>query len=154
VAVLALLAVAMACALASRGAPRLTLRNADVYIAYPWPRPMAALGCALAAAALAFVARLGWARTMAGVFALAAALAASHLALYRVRAGTDGVEARGLLGSRRLPWMAIKQVQTGPDQVLLTGSNGERVRVDTTDFRPEDRASLDRTIARRLRPTP
>jgi hypothetical protein len=153
-AVVALLALVAAGALLSRGAPLLTLHNADLHIAYAWPRPAAALACALAAAGLAFAARRTWARTLAGAFALAAVLATAHLLVYRVRAGTEGIEARGLLGSNHLAWTAITQVHAGPGQVLVEGSNGARVRVDTTDFRAEDRAALDRTIARRLRGEP
>jgi PH (Pleckstrin Homology) domain-containing protein len=148
--VAALLAALLACAFLSMGAPRLTLQNADVHIAYPWPRPAAALLSALAAVAVALVVRTNWARVLAVAFALAAALAAAHLVLYRVRAGSEGIEARTLLGSDRLAWRAITQVETGPGLLLIRGGGGERVRVDTTDFRAEDRAALDRTIARRL----
>jgi Bacterial PH domain len=146
----ALTAALVACALLSTGEPRLTLQNADVHIAYPWPRPAAALGAALAAAGIALVLRRTWARVLAGAFAIAAALATAHLVLYRVRAGAEGIEARNLLGSDRLAWRAITQVETGPGLLLIRGGGGERLRVDTTDFRAEDRAALDRTIARRL----
>jgi PH (Pleckstrin Homology) domain-containing protein len=147
----ALAAASLAGAVASMGSPRLTLLNADLHIAYPWPRAAAALACAVAAAGLALLLRSRWARVAAGAFAVAAILAGAHLLLYRVRAGADGIESRGLLGASRLGWNAIGQVQTGPGVLLLTGSAGETVRVDTTDFRAEDRAALDRTIARRLR---
>jgi hypothetical protein len=149
--VLALLVLAFGAAAASMGAPRLTLLNTDVHVAYPWYRPGAALLAAGAAAAAAGLIRLGWARVLAGVFAAAAALAAAHLLLYRVRAGDDGLEARGLLGAERLAWSAVARVETAPGLLLLTGTDGRKVRVDTTDFRAEDRATLDRTIARRLK---
>jgi hypothetical protein len=150
----ALLGTLVAGAVASMGAPRMTLLNADLHIAYPWPRPAAALASAAAAAALASMLRLGWARVLAGAFAVAAALAGAHLLLYRVRAGAEGVESRGLLGTDQLSWTAVTQVETGPGLLLLTGRGGERLRVDTTDYRAEDRATLDRTIARRLREGP
>jgi len=153
-AVPALLAASVVGAVASMGSPRLTLLNADLHIAYPWTRGVAALACAAAAAGLALTVRMRWARVAAGAFAVAAALAGAHLLRYRVRAGADGIESRGLLGVDRLAWSAIGQVQTGPGLLLLTGSGGESVRVDTTDFRAEDRAALDRTIARRLRGGP
>jgi len=150
----ALLGALVASAVASMGAPRLTLLNADLHIAYPWPRAAAALACAAAAAGLALVLRRTWARILTGAFAIAAALAGAHLLLYRVRAGDEGVESRSLLGTDRLSWTAIAQVETGPGLLLLTGSGGQRLRVDTTDYRAEDRATLDRTIARRLRGGP
>jgi hypothetical protein len=150
----ALLGALVAGAVASTGAPRLTLRNVDLLVAYPWPRAAAALACAAAAAALAWMLRPTWARVLAGAFAIAAALAGAHLLLYRVRAGGEGVESRGLLGTERLSWTAIAQVQTGPGLLLLTGNGGQRLRVDTTDYRAEDRATLDRTIARRVRGGP
>jgi hypothetical protein len=133
------------------GAPRLTLLNADLHIAYPWPRGAAALAAAAAAGGIAVILRRRAARLAAGAFALAAALAAAHLLLYRVRAGADALEARGLLGVDRLAWASITEVRTGPGLLLVSGSGGQRLRVDTTDFRAEDRATLDRTIARRLR---
>jgi hypothetical protein len=133
------------------GAPRLTLLNADLHIAYPWPRGAAALASAAAAGGIAVILRRRAARLAAGAFALAAALAAAHLLLYRVRAGADALEARGLLGVNRLAWASITEVRTGPGLLLVSGSGGQRLRVDTTDFRAEDRATLDRTIARRLR---
>jgi hypothetical protein len=133
------------------GAPRLTLLNADLHIAYPWPRGAAALASAAAAGGIAVILRRRAARLAAGAFALAAALAAAHLLLYRVRAGADALEARGLLGVDRLAWASITEVRTGPGLLLVSGSGGQRLRVDTTDFRAEDRATLDRTIARRLR---
>jgi hypothetical protein len=146
-----LIAVTAGAAAASMGAPRLTLLNADLHIAYPWTRGGAAVASAAAAAGLAMLLRRRVARVAAGAFALAAAVAAAHLLLYRVRAGAEGLEARGLLGVDRLAWASITEVRTGPGLLLLSGSGGERVRVDTTDFRAEDRATLDRTIARRLR---
>ena len=133
------------------GAPRLTLLNADLHIAYPWPRGAAALASAAAAGGMVVLLRRRAARLAAGAFALAAALAAAHLLLYRVRAGADALEARGLLGVDRLAWASITEVRTGPGLLLVSGSGGQRLRVDTTDFRAEDRATLDRTIARRLR---
>jgi Bacterial PH domain len=148
--VAALLAAVVACAFLSMGAPRLTLQNADLHIAYPWPRATAALGSALAAAGMALVLQRTWARVLAGAFAVAAVLATAHLLLYRVQASAEGIEARTLLGSDRLAWRTITQVETGPGLLLIRGGGGERLRVDTTDFRAEDRAALDRTIARRL----
>ena len=133
------------------GAPRLTLLNTDVHVAYPWYRPGAALLAALAAAGAAAMVRRPWARALTAVFALAALLAAAHLLLYRVRAGADGLEARSLLGAERLAWSSVARVETAPGLLLVTGTDGRKVRVDTTDFRAEDRATLDRTIARRLK---
>ena len=147
----ALLALALVAAAASMGAPRLTLLNTDVHIAYPWYRPGAALLAAAAAAGAAVFLRRWWGRALASLFALLTVLAATHLALYRVRAGDEGLEARTLLGTERVAWPAVARVETAPGLLLLTGTDGRKVRVDTTDFRAEDRATLDRTIARRLR---
>jgi hypothetical protein len=147
----ALLVLAVAAAAASMGAPRLTLLNTDVHVAYPWYRSGAALASAAAAAGAAALLRRFWARALACLFAVATVLAAAHLARYRVRAGDEGLEARTLLGATRLAWHAVARVDTAPGLLLLTGTDGRKLRVDTTDFRAEDRATLDRTIARRLR---
>ena len=147
----ALLVLAVAAAAASMGAPRMTLLNNDVHVAYPWYRPGAALLAAVAAAGADALLRRWWGRALAGLFALLTVLAATNLALYRVSAGDDGLEARTLLGTDRLAWTAVARVETAPGLLLLTGTDGHKVRVDTTDFRAADRATLDRTIARRLR---
>jgi hypothetical protein len=136
--------------LLSMGPPRLTAVNAGLEIEYPWPR---AAGAALAAVGgfLFVVAQKSfWARLAGSVFATTALAAAIHLGVYRIQADDQGLLARGLLGSTRVAWREVKTVNASPGLLQVTGS-GTVVKVDTTDYRPEQRAALDRTVARRLR---
>ncbi len=82
---------------------------------------------------------------------------AIHLVRYRVDADQTALAARGLLGGTQIPWGEVAGVDGDASQVVVTGKAQNKIRVDTTDFRPDQRATLDRTIARRVRessPTP
>jgi hypothetical protein len=78
-------------------------------------------------------------------------LVASHLALYRVDADQSGLASRGLLGGTRIPWGEVEGVDGDAGLVVVTGKDRRQIKMDTADFRPEQRATLDRTIARRVR---
>jgi hypothetical protein len=76
---------------------------------------------------------------------------AIHLALYRVDADQGGLASRGLLGGTRIPWGEVAGVDGDAGLVVVTSKDQRKISVDTADFRPEQRATLDRTIARRVR---
>jgi hypothetical protein len=126
-------------AIVSMGAPRLTLTNAGLSVEYPWFRGAGAIVAAVGAALLAVAVRRPWARVTAG------ALAALGLAV------AAGFSSRGLGGRRAVAWPAVRRVDAGPGVVVIVGGDEARIEVDTTDFRPEQRASLERTIARRIK---
>jgi PH (Pleckstrin Homology) domain-containing protein len=136
-------------ALLSMGPPRLSLANTGLTVAYPVARGLSALAGA-AALVLALAVRTRWVRWMAAVLALATAIGAMHLLRYRVVADASGLTTRSLARTRFLSWSAVARVEQGPGLLLLTSSEGSRLRVDTTDFSADQRAALDRTIARRL----
>jgi len=79
---------------------------------------------------------------------------AIHLSVYRVDADQAGLASRGLFGRTRIPWGEVAGVDGDAGQVVVTGKAQNKIRVDTADFRPDQRATLDRTIARRVRETP
>ena len=134
----------------SVGAPHLTLLNSGLQVAYPWARGGGALLGAIGVVGLALTAQRLWFRAALAVLAVAAAGNGLYLLRYRLDTDGAGVTARGLWGTRRLAWSELTQVETGPGLVVLrAGPNA--LRLDVTDFRPEDRATLDRTIARRVR---
>jgi len=81
-------------------------------------------------------------------------LVAIHLVAYRVDADQTGLASRSLLGRTRIPWGEVAGVDGDASQVVVAGKDQSKIRVDTTDFRPEQRATLDRTISRRVRETP
>jgi hypothetical protein len=141
-------------AYASQGPPRLTLLNAGLIVSHAWQHPTGALAAAAGAALLAVVSPRRWARAIFIALAVLSVLVAIHLALYRVDADQAGLASRGLFGGTRIPWGEVVGVDGDASQVVVASKDQSRIRVDTTDFRPEQRATLDRTIARRVRETP
>lgn len=130
--------------------PRFVWLNSGLSIEHSWPEAAAA-GLAAAGAFVAWHAlgsRLRWAALLAGAAAAGFAL---QLALYRVAAEEGGLSERGLLGSRTLAWTEISRVESGSRFVVVWGRDDSQLRIDTRAFPPEERARLDRTIARRVR---
>ena len=62
-----------------------------------------------------------------------------------------GLSLRDLRGSRRLAWRDVTRVEPEAHSLSLQGRGGERVDIDTSGFAAEQRASLERTVARRVR---
>jgi hypothetical protein len=137
-------------ALRSVGPPRLVFVNAGLQIEYPVIRGLAALGAmagvALIAAALPKLAL----RLLACVAALGVCFVALHLLLYRLEATDAGLLSRGVLGTAAIAWKEVVGVDRGGDELIVTGRNDRQIRIDTTDFEPDQRATLERTIARRV----
>jgi hypothetical protein len=151
VAVLALGAVAaLAGAVASQSAPRLTLVNTGIRVEYPrWP---AAAGFAIAAGAAiaAAAAPRRWLRLALAAAALLSAAATAGRLRYRLEAGPRTLAARGLLGQTSLPWSDVSRVEDGPEILVVWGSGDAQIRIGTSDYLPDQRATLERTIARRV----
>ena len=132
------------------GPPRAVWLNTGLRIDYPWSRGAAALAAALGAAGLAALATPRVLRLLATVAAGVAALAGATLLFYRLEALDEGLVERRLLGTTRLAWSEIASVSPQSDALIVTGRSLE-IRIDTGPLPPELRASLERTIARRVR---
>lgn len=135
----------------STGAPRLTLLNTSLRIEFPTSLAAAALAAAAGSALLAWACPWRVGRLLCAALVAGALLGTLHLALYRLDATDAGIVSRGLLGSTAIAWRDVSRVSQGPDLVLIAGRESAEIKVDTTDFAPEQRASLERTIARRVR---
>jgi hypothetical protein len=137
----------------SVGPPELVLLNTSLRLQYPWIRGAGALaataGVLLAAAAI----RSLGPRLLCGALAVAPLLVSLHLFRYRLEATDAGLVSRGVLGSTAIGWKEVQNVERGTDLLLISGPGDARIRVDTTDFEPEQRASLERTISRRVKET-
>lgn len=137
----------------SVGPPDLVLLNASLRLQYPWIRGIGALlatvGVLLSAAAIRSLAP----RLLCGALAVAPLLISLHLFRYRLEATDAGLVSRGVLGSTAIGWKEVQNVERGADLLLISGPGSARIRVDTTDFEPEQRASLERTISRRVKET-
>jgi hypothetical protein len=143
--------VFVAGAYASQGPPRLTLLNAGLSVQHSWSHPLGALAAATGAVLLAAASPRRWARIVFHALSALSVLVAIHLALYRVDADQGGLASRGLLGGTRIPWGEVAGVDGDAGLVVVTSKDQRKISVDTADFRPEQRATLDRTIARRVR---
>jgi hypothetical protein len=135
----------------SQGPPRFILLNTGLAVQHGLRHPAGALLAAVGAGLLAMAATRAWARLVFIPLAIISVLVAIHLALYRVDADQTGLASRGLVRQTRIPWGQVTGVDGAAVQVVVTGRNQNTIRIDTTDFRPDQRATLDRTIARRVR---
>lgn len=136
----------------STRAPRITLLNASLVIDYPWPRAAAALVCAVALGTLAALQTRPVLRRIGLVLALGPLLVAGHLFRYRLEAGGSALVSRSLIGATTIAWREMRGVELGATSVLLRGGEDQRsIRIDTSDFAPEQRAIVERTLARHVR---
>jgi hypothetical protein len=134
----------------SQGPPALTLQNTGIRIEYPRGRGLAGLGGAAGFALAAVAVSRRWLRlALASAAVLASAVAADRL-LYRLEAGPRALVARGALGDTTLAWSDVSRVEAGPEILVVWGRGDAQIRVATSDFGPELRATLERTIARRV----
>jgi hypothetical protein len=130
--------------------PRLTLLNAALRVDYGWAVVAAAVSSAVLLAAAGFAAPPVWVRRMGMVAALfAAGFGASRLR-YRVETRPDVVYARALTGSTSVPWADVTRVDRGPELLVVWGRGDAQVRLDTSGFAGDQRAALERALARRI----
>ena len=133
------------------GAPRITLVNDAVRVDYPRRLGIAGLVAAAGAALVATALPRRGPRVAVGVVAVAGLLVAVDRLVYRLEAGASGLISHGVLGATRLAWGDVTRVESGPEVVVVWGPGDAQIRVGTASFKPEQRAVLDRAIARRVR---
>jgi hypothetical protein len=141
----------LAGAVLATGPPRFTWMNLGLRIDYPWPRAAGAIAAAAGAMLLGFLFRR---RSLRIVIWVAAAVALGHgldLLVYRVDAGDATLAERGLLGTTAIAWKDVSRVETGSRALVITDRDEAQIRLRTAAFAPEDRARLERTIARHVR---
>ena len=130
--------------------PRLTLLNAALRIDYGWMVGAAALGAALLLAAAAALAPRSWAK--AGLVAGAVVIAGVGGARlrYRLEIQPDGLNSREITGSTLVPWGEVTHVDRGTEALVVWGRGDTQIRVDTASFEGDQRAALERALARRI----
>lgn len=130
--------------------PRLTLLNAALRIDYGWAVGASALGAALLLAAAAALAPRFWAR--AGLVAVAVVIAGVGGARlrYRLEIQPDGLNSREITGSTLVPWGEVTHVDRGTEALVIWGRGDAQIRVDTASFEGDQRAALERALARRI----
>jgi Bacterial PH domain len=133
------------------GPPRFTLANAGLVLDYPWQRSAAGAAAALGAGLGAWLAQRALLRVVGTALAVLAALLAAHLLAFRVEAGPDALAARGLFGTTRIAWTAVSSVSLLPTAIEVREGEAGAITIDTGAFSPDQRASLERTVARHVR---
>ena len=133
------------------GPPRLHLTNASMFIDYPWWRGASALLSAGASGLLARWTPRHWLRRLGVAWALLMGLFGFSRLLFRLEVGAEALAVRALLAATAIPWREVGRVEQGEAMLVITGGGEAQIRVRTSDFGPDQRASLERAIARRLR---
>ena len=144
------LALFALCGFLSAGAPRVVLLNEGLRIEYPWSRGLCALAAAAGVVIALFSLEKKVLRLFGGVLAIGVALVAIHLLCYHLDATNGGLAAHGALGTTAIAWRDVASVRGDGSLVIVNGPGEKQIRVDTTDFAPEQRATLQRTIARHV----
>lgn len=134
----------------SFGPPRLTLLNDALRIDYP-PARVAAVGVALAGALVAAAALTRrWPRLLALGVAMGALVGVVERASYRMDARKDALVARRFFVETAVPWRAVRKVEPSEAALTVWTLEERAVQIDTSEFRPEQRAALERAIARHV----
>jgi hypothetical protein len=147
----ACVAVAAGVVVAAGGPPRVVLVNAAMEVHRPWPQALAWLALGLGLAVAARFASASALRALLLVAALAASAFALDRGVSRVRLDGGGIEARGLLGTVALAWSEVTRVDTGSSAIVVWGRDERQVRVGLGSYREDQRAGLERAIARHVR---
>lgn len=134
----------------SSGAPRITLLNAALRIDYPWPRSAGAALCCLGALAAAWAIPRATLRRIAMVLALGPLLIALHLLAWKLDIEAPGLSFRGLFGTTTIRWPDVAHIDLLAGAVRVEAKDGTQLQIDTTDFSIEQRASVERTLARHV----
>lgn len=130
--------------------PRLTLLNEGVRLRYPWPAVAAAAVTAAALVALALLLRPLAARGLCVLFALVAGALVAERVAYRVSADAAALSATGLVERARIAWPEVRQVQGDGRTLRVSGFGENLIVIETAGLRPQDRATLERTVSRRV----
>ena len=133
------------------GPPHAVWLNAGLRIDYPWHRSVAALAAAAGAFTMAALFRATFMRMLAGFLGVAALVLAAALVFYRLEALDAGLREGGLLGTTDLPWPTVASVEQEPNALAVRDASGHLIRIDTGVLTADQRASLERTISRRVR---
>ena len=131
-------------------APRLTVLNEGFRLEYGWAPLLGAAVAAIGAIALAAVARTLPARGMAAFLAVIAVVLGVRRGTWQVGADRTALSARTLTETSRIAWPEVRQVHSDTEALQVTGFGDTAIRIGIGGLRPHDRATLERTISRRV----
>jgi hypothetical protein len=131
-------------------APRLTVLNEGFRLDYGWTALLGAALAAVGAIALAAGVRKLPARGMAAFLAVVAVVLGVRRGAWHVGADGTALTARTLTESSRIAWPEVRQVHSDTEALQVTGFGDAAIRIGISGMRPHDRATLERTISRRV----
>ena len=152
---LAAIGVLAAAAWLIRAPMRITLINATLRIDDPWTRAAAwaLLGLGLATLAVALPARRVTRRLLAACAMLTLGVAGATVSTW-LEARPDVLTARRWFLLTTIPWNEVSRVDSWRDAVVVWSASGARVVIDARRLDAQQRAVLERTIARHVREGP
>jgi hypothetical protein len=139
----------------ARAPMRIVLVNTTLRIDDPWTRAAALALAALALLALAasFPARRGLQAVLAFGAAVTLAVAAATATTW-TESRAEVLTARRWFAVTTIPWSDVTRVDSWRDAVVVWSGAGSRIAIDARRLDPEQRAVLERTIARHVRERP
>lgn len=146
----AALAAAAGFALVFLTAPRLTVENEGFRLAYGWVALVGAGLAAVGAIGLAAIVRPVGARAGCALLAVAAVVVGVQRGAWQVGADRAALSARSLTETSRIAWPEVRQVHSDTEALQITGFGDTAIRIGISGLRPHDRATLERTISRRV----
>jgi len=147
----ACLAASGAGLLASRGPLRFTWTNDGLEAVFPGLIVAMAVASALGMALAMVPAARPATRLILGVAALTLGARAADRGVYRLEVSSVGLAERALSGSSALAWPEVVGVYSEQDRIRVRGKPDVTLQIATSLLRPEDRATLERTLSRRVR---
>jgi hypothetical protein len=132
-------------------APRLLFLNASVVVRYPVRSTVGLLTTAAGVVLLRSALGLRALRILLAFFGGFLVVFAADRYFFRLEAGPLDLTQDGVFGRTRIPWAEVRRVEPGTSIVVLWGRGDAQIRVSTDSFTENERAILDRTIARHVR---
>jgi hypothetical protein len=133
--------------------PRLTVLNEGFRLEYGWMAVAGAAVAAVGAIGLAAVVRPTPARAACALLAVVAVVLGVQRGAWQVGADRTSISARTLTDTSRIAWTEVRQVHSDPEALQVNGFGDTRIRIGISGLRPHDRATLERTISRRVQET-
>lgn len=134
-------------------APRLTVLNEGFRLEYGGLALVGAAAAAVGATFLAAVLRATSARFGCALLAIAAVVVGVQRGAWQVGADGTALSARSLTETSRIAWKEVRQVHSDTEALHVSGYGDTLIRIGISGLRPHDRATLERTISRRVQET-
>jgi hypothetical protein len=131
-------------------APRLTVLNDGFRLDYGWAVLVGAALAAVGAVGLATILQPVGARAGGALLAVAAVVLGVQRGAWQVGADRSALSARSLTETSRIAWPEVRQVHSDTEALQVTGFGDAAIRLRISSLRPHDRATLERTISRRV----